>query len=76
MKKYKLNEMVGNRYCEIDAICAELNDNGIDFYEANCEYITAGYYDNETDEGVQVVIKLSGTQGTVVVESIEEVYRG
>lgn len=71
-----LNEMVGNWYGRQQDIFIELNEMGVDVYEANSEYIAAGYYDREADEGVQLKIALGGTASTITIESIDEVYRG
>ena len=72
----KLNQMVGNWYGQMQDIFVELNDMGVDVFEANCEYITAGYTDEYEDEVVQVMIRLGGTSRTITIESVEEVYRG
>lgn len=72
----KLNEMANNWYCEVEDIFAELNENGIDFYEATSEYIVASYHDEEADEDVQVMIQLGGTARTIIIVSLEEVCRG
>ncbi len=72
----KLNEMIGNWYGEQRDIFVELNEMGVDVFEANSEYITAGYTDKEEDEAVELMIRLGGTERTITIESIEEVYRG
>ena len=70
----KLVEMENNWYGELQDIFVELNEMGIDVYESNAEYIVAGYVDG--DEDVQIKVNLSGTASTIVIESIEEIYRG
>ncbi|MBR3592141.1 MAG: hypothetical protein IKL46_04750 [Clostridia bacterium] len=70
--KEKLNEMIGNWYGQRRDIIQELNEMGIDVWEENSEYITAGYVDKETDEDVGLLIRLGGTERTIVINSIEE----
>ena len=71
-----LNSMVGNWYGEHQDIFVELNKMDVDVFEATAEYISAGYTDKEEDEDVQIMIRLGGTESTITIESIEEVYRG
>lgn len=47
---------------------------GFDVLEANSEYVVVAYEDD--DEDVQVQVRLSGTESTIVIDSYEEVYRG
>lgn len=67
----RIKEMEGNWYGQRRDIIEELNEMGIDVWEENCEYITAGYEDKETDEDVCLFIKLGGTERTIVINSIE-----
>ena len=71
-----LDKLVGNWYGEQQDIIAALNEIGIDVLEANSEYIAAGYVDKETDEDVELAVRLGGTARTITIEAIEEVYRG
>ncbi|MBQ8331162.1 MAG: hypothetical protein IJX94_01515 [Clostridia bacterium] len=70
----KLKALEGNWYGKLKDIFAELNEMGVDFYEVNSEYITAGY--NDGDEAVRLLIRLGGTPNTIIINSVEEVYRG
>ena len=72
----RLENMVGNWYGEIEDIYGELAKMGIDFDNATSEYIIAWYVDKEKDEDVELMIRLGGTQNTIVIKSIEETYRG
>lgn len=72
----KLNEMCGNWYGYQQDIFAELNEMGLDVHEANSEYITTAYTDEETDEDVVVMLRLGGTERTITIDRVEEIYRG
>lgn len=51
-----------------------LEDEGLEVLEVSSEHVTVGYEDDGED--VQLRLNLGGTARTIVIASIEEVYRG
>ncbi len=59
---------------DLSELCEDLEDLGLEVLESNREYITAGYDDDGDD--VELRIGLGGTEHTIVITGVEEVYRG
>ncbi len=63
-------------HSRLEEMVEEIEEKGFDVLEANMEFIVVAYEDEETEEDVQVEIKLGGTERTIVFESFREIYRG
>lgn len=63
-------------HSRLSEMVEKIEDSGLEVLEANGEFIVVAYEDEETDEDVQVEIKLGGTETTILIDSFKEIYRG
>lgn len=61
-------------YGRIEDLIEEIESAGMEVEESNREYIVASYEDDGED--VQIEFRLGGTETTITVEDVREVYRG
>lgn len=75
----RIENLVGGFWTRLDELVADVYGAiypavECDIMDANREYIVVGYMEDGDD--VQVEVRLGGTERTIVIESVEEVYRG
>lgn len=71
--KEKLENM-GTWWGRNEDLIEDLEEIGLEVLEHNDEYIVVAYEEDEED--VQLQIMLGGTTRTIVIGSVEEIYRG
>lgn len=71
--KEKLKNM-GTWWGRNEDLIEDLEEMGLEVLEHNDEYIVVAYEEDEKD--VQLQITLDGTPRTIVIGSVEEIYRG
>lgn len=71
--KEKLESM-GTWWGRNEDLIEDLEEMGLEVLEHNDEYIVVAYEGDEED--VQLQITLDGTPRTIVIGSVEEIYRG
>jgi len=69
----EIERIKNNWYSRIEDLIEEIEEAGMDVEEVNAEYITVSY--EEDGEDVQVEFFLGGTERTITVEDVKEVYR-
>lgn len=65
----KLEQLQGQFWTRLDELVEDIEDTGVEVVDSNREYIEVVYEDEET-----YVIRLGGTERTIVIDKIEEVY--
>lgn len=61
-------------FSRLEELAETLEEDGLEVLEVSSEHVTVGYEDDGED--VQLRLNLGGTARTIVIASVEEVYRG
>lgn len=70
----KIERIKNDWYGRLEDLVEEIEEAGMEVEDANSEYITAAYEDDGED--VEIEFMLGGTERTITVESVREIYRG
>ena len=67
-------ENINGWYGRREELVEDLEDMGLEVLESNAECIVVAF--QEGGEDVQIQITLGGTESTIVISDVEEIYRG
>lgn len=70
----EIEKIQNDWYGRIEDLIEEIESAGMEVEESSREYIVASYEDDGED--VQIVLRFGGTERTITVEDVREVYRG